>query len=131
MTSLQIDELFSVRDKVVVVTGGSRGIGEMVAAGFLTNGARVYISSRKADVCEATAARLAAECGGTCVSVPADLSGPAGADALVEQVQRHESSVDVLVNNAGVSWGAPLEEFPENGWDKVMDTNVKGVFFLI
>jgi NAD(P)-dependent dehydrogenase (short-subunit alcohol dehydrogenase family) len=131
MTSLTIDDLFSVRDKVVVVTGGSRGIGEMVAAGFLANGARVYISSRKAEVCDATAERLAGEYGGTCVSLPADLSGPAGADVLLEQLRAHESTVDVLVNNAGVSWGASLEEFPENGWDKVMDTNVKGVFFLI
>lgn len=130
MTSLKIDELFSVRDKVVVVTGGSRGIGEMIAAGFLANGARVYISSRKADVCDATAARLASEYGGTCVSIPANLAELDGIDAFVGQLGEHESDLDVLVNNAGVSWGAPLEEFPEIGWDKVMDTNVKGVFFL-
>jgi 2-deoxy-D-gluconate 3-dehydrogenase len=130
VTNLSIDDLFSVKDKVVVVTGGSRGIGEMIAAGFLANGAKVYISSRKAEVCDATAERLAAEYGGTCVSLPADLARLDGIDDFVGRLRQHESTVDVLVNNAGVSWGAPLEEFPEIGWDKVMDTNVKGVFFL-
>jgi 2-deoxy-D-gluconate 3-dehydrogenase len=131
MTSFQLDDLFSVRDKVVVVTGGSRGIGEMIAAGFVANGAKVYISSRKAEACDATAARLAEEYGGSCTSIPANLAELDGINGFVEQLGAQESSVDVLVNNAGVSWGAPLEEFPENGWDKVMDTNVKGVFFLI
>lgn len=130
MTSLKTDDLFSVAGKVVLVTGGSRGIGEMIAAGFLVNGARVYISSRKADVCDATAARLAAEHGGECVSLPANLADLDGIDALVAQLSERESRVDVLVNNAGVSWGAPIDEFPELGWDKVFDTNVKGVFFL-
>jgi NAD(P)-dependent dehydrogenase (short-subunit alcohol dehydrogenase family) len=116
---------------VVVVTGGSRGIGEMIAAGFLANGARVYISSRKAEVCDATAARLAAEYDGTCVSIPANLAEIDGIDGFVSALRDHEDHVDVLVNNAGVSWGASVDEFPENGWDKVMDTNVKGVFFLI
>jgi 2-deoxy-D-gluconate 3-dehydrogenase len=131
MTSFTIDDLFSVKDKVVVVTGGSRGIGEMIAAGFLANGAKVYISSRKADACDATAARLQAEHGGTCVSLPANLAELDGIDGFVSRFREHEPRLDVLVNNAGVSWGAPLEEFPEIGWDKVMDTNVKGVFFLI
>jgi 2-deoxy-D-gluconate 3-dehydrogenase len=130
MPKLSITDLFSVRGKVVVVTGGSRGIGEMIAAGFLANGASVYISSRKATVCDATAARLADAYGGTCVSIPADLSNLAGVDALVAALRTHEQQVHVLVNNAGASWGAPLDEFPEVGWDKVMDTNVKGVFFL-
>mgnify|MGYP001039811267 CR=1 FL=1 len=130
MTNFAIDSLFSVRGKVVVVTGGSRGIGEMIAAGFLANGATVYISSRKADACDATAARLAAEYGGTCVSLPANLAELDGIDSFATRFGEHESRLDVLVNNAGVSWGAPIEEFPEAGWDKVMDTNVKGVFFL-
>jgi 2-deoxy-D-gluconate 3-dehydrogenase len=130
MTGLRIDDLFSVKDKVVVVTGGSRGIGEMIAAGFLENGAKVYISSRKAEACDAAAARLAADHGGTCVSLPANLADLDGIDGFTERLRSHESRVDVLVNNAGVSWGASLEEFPESGWDKVMDTNVKGVFFL-
>ena len=130
MPTFDLDHLFSVRDMVVVVTGGSRGIGEMIAAGFLANGARVYISSRKADACDATAARLAAEHGGTCVSLPANLAELAGIAGFVAALGAYEDHVDVLVNNAGVSWGAPLATFPENGWDKVMDTNVKGVFFL-
>ena len=130
MATFSIDDLFSVRDKAVVVTGGSRGIGEMIAAGFVANGARVYISSRKADVCDATAERLAAEHGGTCVSIPANLAELDGIDGFVAQLREREPALDVLVNNAGVSWGAPLDDFPEIGWDKVMDTNVKGVFFL-
>jgi NAD(P)-dependent dehydrogenase (short-subunit alcohol dehydrogenase family) len=130
MTDLKLDHLFSVAGKVALVTGGSRGIGEMIAAGLLANGATVYISSRKADVCDATAERLSAEYGGTCVSLPADLSNLDGVDALAAALREHESRLDILVNNAGVSWGAPLEEFPEVGWDKVFDTNVKGVFFL-
>jgi 2-deoxy-D-gluconate 3-dehydrogenase len=130
MTDLKLEHLFSVEGKVALVTGGSRGIGEMIAAGLLTNGATVYISSRKADVCDATAERLAAEYGGTCVSLPADLSGLDGIESLASALSEREERLDILVNNAGVSWGAPLEEFPENGWDKVFDTNVKGVFFL-
>ncbi len=130
MSELSIQELFSVAGKNVLVTGGSRGIGEMVAAGFLANGAKVYISSRKADVCDATAARLAETYGGTCVSIPADLAGTDGAAGLAAAIGEREDHLDVLVNNAGASWGAPLGEFPENGWDKVMDTNVKGIFFL-
>jgi 2-deoxy-D-gluconate 3-dehydrogenase len=123
-------DLFSVEGKVALVTGGSRGIGEMIAAGFLANGARVYISSRKADVCDATATRLAEEYGGECISLPANLAELSGIEALAAEIGRRESQLDVLINNAGVSWGAPLDEFPELGWDKVMDTNVKGVFFL-
>lgn len=122
--------LFSIEGKVALVTGGSRGIGEMIAAGFLANGATVYISSRKADVCDATAERLQAEYGGKCVSIPGDLSTLAGIEAAASKLAEHEQHLDILVNNAGASWGAPLEEFPEIGWDKVMDTNVKGVFFL-
>ncbi|UDY35208.1 SDR family oxidoreductase [Dermatobacter hominis] len=130
MTDLKLGHLFSVEGKVALVTGGSRGIGEMIAAGLLANGATVYISSRKADVCDATAERLSAEYGGTCVSLPADLSGLEGIEALAAALREREDRLDILVNNAGVSWGAPLEEFPEKGWDKVFDTNVKGVFFL-
>jgi NADP-dependent 3-hydroxy acid dehydrogenase YdfG len=124
------DDLFSIRGKVALVTGGSRGIGEMIAAGFLAHGAKVYISARKADACNATAARLSEQFGGSCISVPADLSQLDGVKALAQAIGEAEPRLDILVNNAGVSWGAPLEEFPENGWDKVMDTNVKGVFFL-
>ena len=125
-----MSDWFSIKDKVAVVTGGSRGIGEMIAAGFLIHGAKVYISSRKADVCDATAARLAEQHGGECISVPGDLSKIDGITAVADEIKRRESQVDILVNNAGSTWGAPLGEFPENGWDKVMDTNVKGIFFL-
>jgi 2-deoxy-D-gluconate 3-dehydrogenase len=130
-SSLDIASLFSIRGKVALVTGGSRGIGEMIAAGFLANDARVYISSRKAAVCDATAARLSEQFGGECISLPADVSDLAGARALAAAVGEREPKLDILVNNAGAAWGAPLAEFPEVGWDKVMDTNVKGPFFLI
>jgi 2-deoxy-D-gluconate 3-dehydrogenase len=123
-------DLFSVRGKVALVTGGSRGIGEMIAAGFLAHGAKVYISSRKADACHATAARLGEQFGGACISVPADLARMDGIEALAQALGDAEPRLDILINNAGVAWVAPLESFPENGWDKVMDTNLKGVFFL-
>ena len=121
--------LFSIEGKVALITGGSRGIGEMIAAGFLANGAKVYISSRKAEVCDATAKRLQEEYGGECISVPADLSNLDGINALANQISQ-EDNLDILVNNAGASWGEPIDEYSEQGWDKVMDTNVKGVFFL-
>ncbi len=124
------DDLFSIKGKVALVTGGSRGIGEMIAAGFLANGAKVYISSRKAAACAATAERLSKEYGGTCIALPADLSQLAGIESLAKSLGEHEQSLDILVNNAGAAWGAPIDTFPEAGWDKVMDTNVKGVFFL-
>jgi 2-deoxy-D-gluconate 3-dehydrogenase len=130
MTDLRLQHLFSVEGKVALVTGGSRGIGEMIAAGLAANGARVYLSSRKSEVCDATAERLAEQYGAEVVSLPADLSGLEGVAELAGRLADREDHLDVLVNNAGVSWGASLEEFPENGWDKVMDTNVKGVFFL-
>ena len=121
--------LFSIEGKVALVTGGSRGIGEMIAAGFLANGAKVYISSRKAEVCDATAKRLQDEYGGECISVPADLSNLDGINELASIISGHDK-LDILVNNAGASWGEPIDEYSENGWDKVMDTNVKGLFFL-
>jgi 2-deoxy-D-gluconate 3-dehydrogenase len=128
--AVSFDNLFSIKGKVALVTGGSRGIGEMIAAGFLAQGAKVYISSRKAEVCQATAQRLMAAHGGECFAIPADLSRLEGVTALAQALAARESQLDILVNNAGASWGAPLESFPEVGWDKVMDTNVKGVFFL-
>jgi 2-deoxy-D-gluconate 3-dehydrogenase len=127
---MKIADLFSVQGKVALVTGGSRGIGEMIAGGFLANGAKVYISSRKADVCNETAKRLSDTFGGECISLPANLADLAGVESLVKALAEREKHLDILINNAGVSWGAPLDEFPEVGWDKVFDTNVKGVFFL-
>lgn len=120
--------LFNVEGKTVLVTGGSRGIGEMIATGFVENGAKVYISSRKAEVCEELAAELSTK--GTCTALPADLGEMAGVEALAAMVAEREGSLDVLVNNAGANWGAPIDEFPESGWDKVMDLNVKSLFFL-
>ena len=128
--SASFENLFSIKGKTALVTGGSRGIGEMIAAGFMAHGAKVYISSRKADACEATARRLTDAYGGQCIALPADLARLDGVENLAARIAERESQLDILVNNAGASWGAPLEEFPENGWDKVMDTNVKGVFFL-
>ncbi len=126
--SLKIEELFSVRGKVALITGGSRGIGEMIARGYVENGAKVYISSRKAAVCNEIATELSKH--GTCIALPVDLSGMAGVEALAAEMAKHESKLDILVNNAGASWGAGFADFPESGWDKVMDLNVKSVFFL-
>lgn len=121
---------FSIEGKIALVTGGSRGIGEMIAAGFVEHGAKVYISSRKAHACDAMAKRISDEYAGECISIPADITDLAGIESLVTAIADKETKLDILVNNAGASWGAPLEEFPEIGWDKVMDTNVKGAFFL-
>ena len=114
------------------MTGGSRGIGEMIAAGFLANGAKVYISSRKADVCDATAARLAETYGGECISIPADLAGARRhRRASARSCRRARVARSTCWSTTPASRGArPIDEFPEKGWDKVMDTNVKGVFFL-
>ena len=122
--------IFSIEGKTALVTGGSRGIGEMITAGFLAHGAKVYISSRKADVCAETATRLMGEFGGECVALPGDVGNMDGVTALASALGARESRLDILVNNAGTAWGAPLAEFPESGWDKVMNTNVKGIFFL-
>ena len=121
-------ELFSLKGRSALITGGSRGIGRMIAEGFLRAGARVYISARKADACDATAAELSAI--GPCGSLPADVSTQGGVQQLVASYQQHEQSLDILVNNAGAAWGAPYEEFPESGWDKVVDLNLKAPFFL-
>lgn len=121
-------DLFAVSGKVALVTGGSRGIGEMIATGFVAAGVRTYISSRKADDCEQTADRLSAH--GKCIAIPADLSTADGIDALCDALAEREESLHILTNNAGTTWGAPLEEFPEHGWDKVMDLNVKAPFLL-
>ena len=112
--------------RVALVTGGSRGIGKMIAAGFVASGAKVYISARKADACFAAAEEL----GPNCIALPQDVSTVAGCKALAAQLAEHEDRLDILVNNAGAAWGEPFEDFPEKGWDKVMDLNVKSPFFL-
>jgi 2-deoxy-D-gluconate 3-dehydrogenase len=122
-------DLFSLEGRTALVTGGSRGIGRMIAAGFIERGAKVYISSRKAADCDATAAELSAG-GGTCISLPQDVSTVDGCKALAARLGELEPSLDILVNNAGAAWGADFEEFPESGWDKVLDLNLKSPFFL-
>jgi NAD(P)-dependent dehydrogenase (short-subunit alcohol dehydrogenase family) len=123
-----MNELFSLKGRTALITGGSRGIGRMIAEGFLKQGATVYISARKAMACDQTAAELSAL--GTCVSLPADVSTVEGARALATAYAAHESQLDILVNNAGAAWAAPFDEFPESGWDKVVDLNLKTPFFL-
>lgn len=124
--SLAIADLFSVAGKTVVITGGSRGIGEMIARAYVANGARVILTSRKAADVEG----LAAELGDAATAIPADLSQMAEIDRFAAAVGRVAPNVHILFNNAGASWGAPFDDFPEVGWDKVMDINVKSVFFL-
>jgi NAD(P)-dependent dehydrogenase (short-subunit alcohol dehydrogenase family) len=121
-----ISDLFSVEGKVVVVTGGSRGIGLMIARGFVENGARVYISSRKAEVCEEVAGELSQL--GECSAIPADLSSEAGCRVLADGVAEREDALHVLVNNAGATWGSPLAEHDTSSWDRVLNLNVQGVF---
>ncbi len=128
-----LDRLFGVRGKQVVVTGGSRGIGYMIAQGFVEAGADVFISARKAEQCDAAADELnglGGEGFGSCTSIPADLSTQEGVDALVSAVLERTDRLDVLVNNAGATWGAPLDEYPESAFDKLFDINVKGAFLL-
>jgi len=123
-----MSELFSVKNKVVLITGGSRGIGEMIARGFVDGGAKVYISSRKADVCEALASELSAT--GTCIAIPADLSTESECQRLAGEIAKREDHLDVLVNNAGATWGAPMAETDETAFERVLALNVKGVFHL-
>ena len=121
-------DLFSLEGRVAVVTGGSRGIGKMIAQGYLEQGATVYITARKAPACDQAAEELSAI--GKCVSLPHDLSSVAGCEAFAAEFSTHEKKLDVLVNNAGAAWGEPFADFPESGWDKTMDLNVKSLFFL-
>jgi len=123
-----MDSLFDVSGKVVLVTGGSRGIGEMIVRGFVDAGAKVYISSRKAEVGDALAKELSAK--GTCISIPADLSTEAECQRLANEIAAREDHLDVLVNNAGATWGAPMAEHDEKAWERVLSLNVKGVFHM-
>ena len=124
-----LTNLFSLEGRTALVTGGSRGIGKMIAAGFLAQGAKVYISSRKPEACDQAAAELSAG-GGACIALPQDVSTIEGCKALAGRLGEHEEKLDILVNNAGAAWGAPFDEFPESGWDKVMNLNIKSPFFL-
>ena len=129
MATEHLNDLYTLDGKVAVVTGGSRGIGFMIAMGFAKAGAKkIYISSRKAADLEAAAAEISKIT--TCIAVPADLSNEEGAKTLADAVRADEDGIDILVNNAGATWGAPFEEFPASGWDRVLDINVKGPFYL-
>ncbi len=123
-----VDSLFDIRGKVALVTGGSRGIGLMVARGYVEADAKVYITSRKGDVCNAVAEELSAI--GECISIPMDLSTVDGCRQLTKEISLREERLHILVNNAGANWGAPLEEYPESGFDKVFDLNVRSIFYL-
>ncbi|MEW6642157.1 MAG: SDR family oxidoreductase [Pseudomonadota bacterium] len=125
---MKIDDLFNVRGKVALITGGSRGLGEMFARAYVENGVKVYISSRKAEACAALAQELSAF--GTCIALPADLSRMDEVERLARELAARENRLDILINNAGASWGADFAAFPEAGWDKVMDLNLKAVFFM-
>lgn len=123
-----MEKLFSIAGKTALVTGGSRGIGLMIARGYVEAGARVYISSRKVEACAAAAETLGKL--GTCIALPADLSTMEGIEHVAREIAGREPRLDILVNNAGATWGGKVDDFPETGWDKVMDLNVKSVFFL-
>jgi NAD(P)-dependent dehydrogenase (short-subunit alcohol dehydrogenase family) len=121
-------DLFDIAGKTALVTGGSRGIGKMIAEGFVDAGVKVYISSRKADVVAEVAAELSEK--GTCIGIPADLATEDECRRLADEVASREDSLDILVNNAGATWGAPLADFDEAAFERVLALNVKGVFHL-
>ena len=124
-------DLFSLKGRIALVTGGSRGIGKMIAAGFLAQGAaKVYITARKAGPCEATAKELTANMAANASPCRSIFPTMAGIEMLAAEIKKREPKLDILVNNAGAAWGAEFDEFPESGWDKVMNLNVKTPFFL-
>lgn len=126
--SFKVADLFNIAGKTAIVTGGSRGIGRMIAEGFVANGVKTYITARKAEACNEAAEEMSQS--GECIALPADLSTTEGREAFVAEIKSRESKLDILVNNAGAAWGAAFEEYPESGYDKVMDINVKAVFMM-
>ncbi|KAG9285562.1 hypothetical protein G9A89_006550 [Geosiphon pyriformis] len=127
---MDIKSLFSVQDKIVLVTGGSRGIGLMIAKGFVVNGAKVYISSRSAKVCDQAAENLTKEGPGKAISIPADLQKLTEVKRLVAEIEKREGQLHILINNAGASWGATFAEYPDEAFEKVLNLNLKRVFSL-
>lgn len=127
---MNINNLFDVSGKVVIVTGGSRGIGEMITAGYLANGAKVYITARKEAPLILKAKELSEQYNAECIALPCDLSTISGINNFYDQISDKEDHIDILVNNAGAAWGEPYESFSEGGWDKVMNINVKSLFFM-
>ncbi|KIK53003.1 hypothetical protein GYMLUDRAFT_250715 [Collybiopsis luxurians FD-317 M1] len=130
MQDLTLGAVFSVKDKTVLVTGGSRGIGKMIATGFVENGAKVYITARSQEDCEATAADLNDLGPGTCCPIPADLSKQTEVKRLVEELSKKENVLHVLINNAGTNWGGRIDEFPDTVFSKVMTLNLQRIFTL-
>lgn len=122
------EDLFGVRDKVALVTGGTRGIGLMIAEGLVRAGARVYVSSRKAEACADAQAQL--EKLGACMAIPADISTLEGCAQLAREIEKQEDQLHILVNNAGVTWSMPIDDFTEKAWDKIVSLDVKSPFFL-
>ncbi|KAK1925309.1 hypothetical protein DB88DRAFT_483491 [Papiliotrema laurentii] len=127
---MDVQSLFEVKDKVVLVTGGGRGVGEMIAAGYVTNGAKVYISSRDARACEETAKRLTAAGPGQCHAIPGDLSKYDECVRLARELEKREPVLHVLVNNSGATWGEELEKYPDTAFSKLLTLNVQRVFTL-
>ncbi|KAL1923481.1 uncharacterized protein VTP21DRAFT_8461 [Calcarisporiella thermophila] len=127
---MSFDNLFDVKDKVVLVTGGSRGIGEMIAAGFVAKGSKVYITSRSAKACDEVATRLNQKGPGQCISIPADLQKQSEINRLADELKKREQHLDVLINNAGANWAEPLDTYSEAGWNKVLNLNASAPFFL-
>ncbi len=124
-----LSNLFSLKGKTALVTGGSKGIGKMISTALIKAGAKVYISSRSQETCDATAAELSEH--GECISIPFDLSIVENIQHLADELEKREEKLDVLINNSGRTWGAPIDEFPERGWDDVMTLNVKSPFYLV
>ncbi|KIW01499.1 uncharacterized protein PV09_06978 [Verruconis gallopava] len=134
LDDLKVSSLFDFKNHIVLVTGGATGLGEAAASGFVANGARVIIASRKEKELRSTTDRINSTFGGTsggrCEYIVADLKDKAGCDALVAEVKKRVDRLTVLLNNAGVTWGAPYDDFPESGWDKVMALNVKAIYYM-
>ena len=126
---MTMKNLFDISGKVAVVSGGSSGIGAMMAQGLLENGVKVYITARKVERLMAKAEELSQY--GECIAIQGDMSSVEGIEAFVAEVSSREDKIDILINNAGANWSAPITDFPEKGWDKVMDINVKAIFFAI
>lgn len=128
MSNSFYEHLFGVTGKVAVVTGGTRGIGLMIAEGLVRAGAKVYVASRKVDACQETEAKLSEY--GECIAIPSDVSNVEGCTRLADEIKQREKQLNILVNNAGLTWNLPIDEFHEKAWDKVVDLDVKGPFFL-
>ncbi|KAI1823845.1 short chain dehydrogenase/reductase family [Xylaria intraflava] len=127
---MEVNNLFNVKGKVVLVTGGARGIGRMIAEGFVANGAKVYIASRNAKACSKAASEMTERGPGSCIAIAADLLQLSECKRLVEELRACETRLHVLVNNSGVAWGAQLEDFPDEQWSRVLTLNLQRAFTM-